>query len=339
MSDIFDQIRDDAHLWRARVDEGLDETERVEFRKWFDADYRHSEAYAEAELFWSAAALPGFEKDLLGTLGAKKDKPSRNDDPRLEDARSDYNTRSRWPDVSVAALALAASVAIAVFMGVPGIFLQNNPIEVQRFASQPGETTVITLPDRTRITLAPASELELALSETRRLTRLTKGGAFFDVTSNPKRPFEVESKLANVLVTGTRFDMQLGTNTVDVSVGKGSVLVSAKDKEEGSQALLVLQAVRFDGTEGFGTVREIYPAEFAAWRGGLLTYDNMTLNAVAQDVARYVEKPISVDKSVGGRIVNGTFNARDIDGLFRSLEEGMKVRVIEDDDTIRIAPR
>jgi ferric-dicitrate binding protein FerR (iron transport regulator) len=91
-----------------------------------------------------------------------------------------------------------------------------------------------TLPDGTRATLRPRTELRLLAAAPLSLT-LDRGEAFFDVIPAPNRQFSVVTPDARVQVTGTQFSVKRnGTTEVQVSSGedrvgneKGEVVVPA----------------------------------------------------------------------------------------------------------------
>jgi len=86
-----------------------------------------------------------------------------------------------------------------------------------------------TLPDGTRATLRPRTELRILAAAPPSLS-LERGEAFFDVIPAPDRRFSVVTPDARVRVTGTQFSVKRNGQT-EVTVSSGEVLVG-NDKGE-----------------------------------------------------------------------------------------------------------
>lgn len=328
MAEEWSDIRAAAHLWRSRKQEGLSNKEQAEFQAWYDADPLHGTAYAEALLAWESAGLPGFEQDLKAVMAERKARQSPVDETAMYRANP-------WLGRFVAgATALAASIAIALFAGVPDQLFGPTSPTLQRFASEPGKTQTLSLPDDSRIVLGPDSILEVSMRETERRAELIEGRAFFRVASDNRRPFTVDTSFAEVTVTGTRFDLNLESDALSVAVGEGSVRV--KDNEKGSAdgdrktvSLSANQSVRVSDAHGFEDVVEIFPAEFAAWRSGVLVYRDARLRDVVRDLNRYSDLPIELDPNAEDLIFFGTFRTDNMDFVFDAMRRDLSVRVEE----------
>ncbi|MEM9086892.1 MAG: FecR domain-containing protein [Pseudomonadota bacterium] len=340
MDELEDEIRAQAHHWRTLRDEGLSQEDQRRFEQWRDADPRHAEAYAEARVFWEAAGLPGLGGKITATM-------ARQESEELQTAGGEVSQFRQSIVPRFVAGALAAAAAVAAFIAVgPDLSSFGEPsVRTERFATELGSTQVLTLPDRTRITLGPDSVLEIALSDSQRNAQLLKGSAFFNVHSIQQRPFIVGTDIIDVAVTGTKFDVQLRDENAAVAVGEGSVEVrlSGSDDEVGALGSPIRleggQRVSASLADGFGEVEEVFPAELAAWRTGRMIFSNATLVEVASELNRYVAKPISVDPSVSGLKISGTFDSAQADELLEFIQRSYPVRVIEANAERQIVPR
>lgn len=338
MSDDWPDIRAAAHLWRSRKQEGLSAEEQAEFQAWYDADPLHAAAYAEALLAWESAGLPGFEQDLKAVLAERKVRQL----PTAEPATYQANP---WLERFLAGVTtLAASVAIAIFVGVPDQLFAPEQAPAQRFASEQGKTQTLTLPDGSRIVLGPDSVLEITMAKNERRAELIEGRAFFRVASDKRRPFSVGTSFAEVTVTGTRFDIGLESDALSVAVGEGSVRVAetAASSPAGKSQTVNLsanQAVRVSSAKGLEDVFEIYPAEFAAWRSGLLVYREAQLRDVVRDLNRYSEVPIELDPQAEGLVFYGTFRTDNLDFLYDAMRRDLPVRVEQNAERVIISKK
>ncbi|KAA2239946.1 DUF4974 domain-containing protein [Chitinophaga agrisoli] len=96
-----------------------------------------------------------------------------------------------------------------------------------------GEKKVMTLPDSTRIYLAPNSELLYPESYPQsRHIQLLRGEAFFEVTKNATQPFTVAVDSLQIEVLGTSFDVQAYQQLPDwrIAVNTGKVRVSRQQQ-------------------------------------------------------------------------------------------------------------
>ncbi|MEM8919308.1 MAG: FecR domain-containing protein [Pseudomonadota bacterium] len=342
MSQVRLSIRADAHKWRARIDNGLVESEQQEFERWLDSDPRHFAAYADAESLWGKIG----QTEVMGAIAEEFRSPAPDIsswDVHVESTHRWWAESAEIINASLArivggAVTIAACMAIFFAIDGPGLLDQIGTDSAQQFATSRGQTRTINLPDRSRIVLGAASQLELELSDDARTVRLQKGDAYFDVVSNAERPFTISTGLARVEVTGTQFDIRLHEDSMDVAVGEGKVRVSSRRAgDSGSSVELTAgQAIRTTTENGFGSIVEIFPAEFAAWRSGRLIYIRSPLSEVVEEINRYASQPIILGPKVGSIEFSGTFDADNIDGLLKSIDEGSPVELVRRADQIEI---
>ncbi|GAB5518440.1 MAG: hypothetical protein RhofKO_06910 [Rhodothermales bacterium] len=130
-----------------------------------------------------------------------------------------------WSGVPATLLALV--VALAVFW--------PEPTAPAVFEATAGETSTVTLPDGSMVTLNAASTLTFAEAEGERRAVLT-GEAFFDVAHDAERPFVVETFNAEVTVLGTQFNTRAWPDDADaatqVAVQEGRVQLAHPTTEQ-----------------------------------------------------------------------------------------------------------
>lgn len=261
----------------------------------------------------------------------------------------------------VGGLALMVFVVAALSVSVPVLRQAVDPADETVIAQAPVEhATAIAeirqerLPDGSVITLGAASRITVAFSETERRVTLLAGEAFFDVESDPSRPFFVEALGSVTRVVGTKFDVRLRSNTVSVAVAEGEVNVGrlihsgteASDPVvEAAASLTAGQAITLpvslegenDGTAPEAQpvpvqVTEINAADVATWREGRLTYVDARLADVVADLNRYYEGEIILgDDEVGEIAFTATpraNDAADIDRFLRAMDSQLPVTLV-----------
>lgn len=130
-----------------------------------------------------------------------------------------------------------------------------------------------TLPDGTRATLRPRTELRIAAAEPPSLS-LERGEAFFEVIPGAGRKFSVLTADARVQVTGTQFSVKRSDHTEvyvssgEVRVGndKGEVSVAAGNATSARKGAVPAKPKALDADRANAWRRELDPAETARFR-------------------------------------------------------------------------
>jgi transmembrane sensor len=206
-----------AAFWTARRAEGLSRYEEEQFRLWLGRSIENVEAWADADAAWRIFDDAG-DDEILAAMRS----------------HAIAAERSSWLRPQLAAAAAIVLILLAsVWLFVPDLVRDVAPgpgataAPAVIYASARGEVKVVTLPDGSRVTLDAASSVETRFTEASRPIRLLNGRAFFDVSSNPRRPFSVAAGDREVLALGTRFDVRLRPGELTVTLVEGRVKISA----------------------------------------------------------------------------------------------------------------
>nr|WP_246623537.1 FecR domain-containing protein [Sphingomonas colocasiae] len=282
---------------------------------WRDADPAHDAAFWRAWTTWSGA----------GRTAIAADESWRAEAAAL---RSGWRPRARRWIWIAAPVGLAASVALA--LGIPNL---TRPAAIE-IATRVAETRVVALADGSRVTVGGRSGIEARVDATGRRVELARGQAFFEVAHDPARPFVVVAGDAEITVRGTRFDVRLVGDDVQVSVLEGKVevrrrgllsLLSAGAPDAvltgGQKSELAPQAGAFAPAAPAATV----PGE---WRSGRLYYADAPLSEILADAARYSAARIEASSpAIGAMSLTMSYRAGDDEGLRHAIEAALPVRV------------
>lgn len=192
-----------------------------------------------------------------------------------------------------------------------------------------GEVREITLPDGTRVMLASASAIDVRFDASSRLLVLLAGEILVTTTHDPdpaQRPFRVQGRHGTVRALGTRFTLRQEEHTSRVAVFEGAVEVRLAHAPE--------RPVRV--ATGYGAVFSAdivqsaapVPASAAAWSKGVLVADNMRLDTLVAELARYRPGLLRCDPVVAGLAVNGVFSLRDTDRALHNLALALPVQIV-----------
>jgi transmembrane sensor len=300
-----------AAFWTTRRAEGLAAYEEEQFRLWLAQNSDNAEAWADAERAWQS--FDGAEDDEI--LAAMRSHA-------LAAERSSWFRPQLAGAAAVVLLLLASALLILpnfVRDAEPGADGSAAPAIV--YASAKGEVKVVTLPDGSRVTLDAASSVETRFTDASRALRLLRGRAFFDVSSNPRRPFSVAAGDREVLALGTEFDVRLRPEELTVTLLEGSVKISAPGL---AGSTILKPGQQFVERGGIARVRsgEAPVDEVLGWQQGYVTFDDHTLAAAVAEINRYSRRQLVVrDQGVAALRVTGRFRSGDAERFGRTVGE------------------
>ncbi|MBS0421322.1 MAG: FecR domain-containing protein [Proteobacteria bacterium] len=272
------------------------------FSAWLAASTANFEAYALCELTWelsasaaagmtaSPAALPWYRRPLVR-----------------------------------AAAAAAALVAFGVLT-----FIQLTRPGVSKWQTQPGQQLSVSLQDGSHITLNTRSSVEVRMSHSRRVVRVLEGEVFFDVARDRLRPFAVQTALGSVRAVGTRFDVLLDSQHLEVNMEEGKVLIrSAAAGGQESMATAGMRATLLPGSPR----PEVAAADLNRienWRAHRVEFDRVPLGEALQELSRYTPVPIRAGSPEVARImISAVLKTGDVDALRATLKGAFGLRVVE----------
>lgn len=311
-----------AHWWIVLHEDSCTREDREAFAAWVRRSPERVEAYLRVNM-------------LMGTLQSKHRKWS--DTPAAELIRAARASsaeiipmapsrpvpRAPRPQPSSSSRMFTyASVAAICCVLVVAWFLWTP----QRFQTEIGEQRSVLLGDGSLITLNTASEIEVKLTDGRRLIRLVRGEALFEVAHDSQRPFDVDTGKAIVRAVGTRFniDRRADRTTVSVVQGKVQVMTAPPNKAqtpshdtpaaEAPSAEFLVEAQRLVVTEA-GMSEPEHIADIApvtAWTQRQLVFENRSLAEVAEEFNRYNRQHILIESPrLRTQSVTGVFQAND----------------------------
>lgn len=295
----------DAADWilRRREDDFSPE-ERQALQDWLDGDPENLRAYKTAE-------------QLLGD--AKK---AIDSDPAL----TSFETKPAGGRKAAARTVLGLAVIAGAFLYFDG------PMRLQAdVISGVADLPLIELEDGSSVHMNAGSAIAVDYTGRVRTVRLLRGEAFFEVASDPDRPFRVEAGAAQVTALGTAFDIRRGSEQTEITVTHNAVLVEVG--EAGLEPLRLKEGQRIDYSGAAGRLGEITAkdAETAlAWRRGLLVLDNAKLSYVIEEIQRRFSGRIVIASSgLADRRISGTIAIADTRAALAFLEQALDLNAIE----------
>lgn len=275
--------------------ESADEACRARFQAWLAASPEHAAAFERAQRSW--------QSPLLG-LAAQ----------RLDTARQAAVVRPRRLRRY---LAVAASVLLLLTVTVQSDMLLDLRAD---HVTAVGQRQSLDLPDGSHVTLNTDSAFSSQMDGKRRVANLLRGEAYFDVTPDHSRPFEVNAGPIQVSVLGTAFAVRYQGDEAWVSVEHGAVEVHAR--RDGARIQLEDgDSIRI-GPDGIGQRERGGSADRFAWVQGRLVFDDQPLGDVLAELRRYYPGWIvSADPRLNGVRVTGNYRLNDPLSVVRSLAQ------------------
>lgn len=263
-----ERASDEAAEWLIRLREAPgDQDTKARFAAWRAAAPAHETAWTEvSEAF-----------DLIGEPLARRPQAASRPVP---------SPRRR---LAHRLLAAGAGIALAVFAAA--LFLPGWMLRLEAdFATAAGEWREVRLADGSVIELAPLSGIDVSLKQERRDVRLLAGQAFFRVTPDPARPFQVEARDVRAIVLGTEFEVRLDGTGAAVAVAEGRVRV---DHGTVSRVLVGGHWLQVDAAGGLRDgVRS--SSEIGLWRHGEIVAHDQPISDVVNELRPYFNGAIVI---------------------------------------------
>ena len=186
------------------------------------------------------------------------------------------------------------------------------------------DMTDLVLPDGTDVTLSPGSSLSYKMKD-RREVRM-EGKAFFDVTRDEARPFEVDADGAFVRVLGTEFMVDVSDeDAAKVYVQDGKVLFARNEKAEGVVLTKGMSAT-LEAEADVPVMDEKPDANSIAWQRGTFIFDHTPLKDVLDCLSGYYH--VSFAATDLSKELSGEFAADDLDLIIELIESALDVTII-----------
>lgn len=286
---IPDSIKAQAASWLARLQaEDRSPSDIAAWQAWVEADPRHRQAFAEATELW----------ELGGAV-------------RLDVREHETLVRRR---------AVLAGLVVAVTGATAGggLWWRGRP---RRYETAVGEQRTVRIADGSSLMLDTRTSLTVAIDDKRRLVELLAGRAFFQVRTDPLRPFVVKAAGHQMVAMGTAFDVTRHSEKVSVVMLDGQLaLAPAKATDSSSPAIYLKTGERAVMDGGQAVIEEADLKHLTAWHKGRLIFESQPLSEAVAEMNRYCTIPIVIESDALGAIrIHGVYRTNDPEAFARSV--------------------
>jgi transmembrane sensor len=176
-----------------------------------------------------------------------------------------------------------------------------------------GEIRRVSLPDGSVATLGPDSAIAVDFAAQRRRIELLAGMSFFDVASEPQRPFSVQTAELTVTALGTAFDVSSDAGILSVAVDHGVVETRAPSSPLATGARLQAgEWVTFDRSTHAVERGSREASQIASWRDNFIIAEKEAVSALVARIGRWIPgRIVMADPFIGAQRVSGIFDLND----------------------------
>lgn len=218
---------------------------------------------------------------------------------------------------------LVAAVTLLFFFSTAFFFYYANNHASEYYTLLTDEhKSNFTMEDGTVITLNKNSRLSYSdkYGKSNREVKL-EGEAYFEVTKDPSKPFQVEMNGASIIVLGTHFNVKADTESDDIT----ATLVEGSIRFEGAEQKIEMtpnQQLTFNRSSKKVDVKQVDTDIFTSWKDGLLKYKSISFIELIEELKHVYQVQIEIDAEELMKPtvrVSGTFSRE------QSIEQILKV--------------
>jgi ferric-dicitrate binding protein FerR (iron transport regulator) len=292
--------------------------EYKELHQWIEASKENFAVVQQYKNIWDNSE----DKEKLKMIDVNK---SYQNVIKRVDKKSSFSTIWKyWRNIAaILLIPLIAGNIMYLLIGSDDSVKEEKPVYNEIYASF-GTRSAIKLPDGSSLWLNSGSSLRYPdkfMDDERRV--FLNGEAYFEVESNPKKPFIVETSSVSVRATGTKFNVSGydNDNETDVTLVSGKVEVKMTDDlfNQNTSELKENQHLTFIKNEGTSSIITGDTYKYVSWKDGKLIFRDEPMSYVVKKLCQVFNVDIELQ---GDELQNYRYRATFKD---ESLEEILKL--------------
>ncbi|MDC6361286.1 MULTISPECIES: FecR family protein [Flavobacteriaceae] len=195
-----------------------------------------------------------------------------------------------------------------------------------------GKKFDLVLSDGTSIKLNAGSTIKYPVQFVETTKRVVQiwGEAFFDVTKDEARPFQVIANNVQVEVLGTKFNVSSYPEDDDIStvLVEGSVKLSSNSAktEENSFMIVPNQKASWNKENATMTIEEVETDIYTSWINGRIIFKNIPFKNIRKKLERrYNVTIINNNKALDEKFYNASFDIETIEQVMKAFKENYSI--------------
>ena len=298
-----DALADAVHWYIKLTSEDVTDAEKQAWEVWLNQSAAHHQAWER--ILQKLSLFESLPADIGVTVLAR--------------ASSKVNTHRRD---ALKFLGLMAVVAVPAAYLYKEALLGSNDYD---YSTRVGERKTVTLPDGTVLVLNTNTAVTMAASSQARTLTLHRGEILVQTghAGVDGRPLMVNTVFGNILPLGTQFNVRHFDHLTRITLFEGRLQLTAK---EGAQ--LVMKPNQ--EVDMFATHIHLHSENSllsAAWQNGYLQADNLALQSLIEELARYRSGFLLCHPDVREMKVSGAYSVDDIDASLNSLTQTFPLKI------------
>ncbi|MCS3798660.1 FecR family protein [Niastella sp. OAS944] len=227
-----------------------------------------------------------------------------------------------------------------------------NAVEYNLLSTPKGGQYFLELPDGSKVWLNAASSIRYptAFNNKERLVELT-GEAYFDIKKNQNIPFRVHFTSSSkdggdregvIEVMGTQFNVNAynDESTIRTTLLEGKVKIASSDKNTailmpGQQAQIKNTSI---GNGHIRVVNDVDTEEAIAWKNGLFYFDNVDIQAIMRQLARWYKVQVIFKGKIPARRFAGQVSRNSNLSQVLKILELSKIHFTVEGDVVTVVP-
>ncbi len=234
---------------------------------------------------------------------------------------------------------IAAVIIIPLFLLTAYLVIKQSGMYdqnvYQKLTVPYGMVSEVNLPDGSNVWLNGGSSLKYPIHFTKgkRQVELT-GEGYFEVESDPGNPFLVETASAEIMATGTAFNINACENDSIVAVTLSKGIVNIAFGNSRSVSLKPGDHIRLNRNTLRCTLRQTDPYKWYAWKDGLMIFRDDPLSYVFKRLEQTFNIEIVIkEPDILEALYHATFEGESLNEILRLLEKSAPIHFIHLDRT------
>lgn len=320
----------EAASWMAQLDNGpLSSSDKLGLAEWMGRSPRHAQALRHLARVWEGLDL-AIDEALCDS------KPV-----------SFNSVMKSWfvvrPAHFFASVTASIAFCLAMFVMAQPMFTQSDQTQFHVYQVGKGDKSSQELTDGSVIHLNTDTTVEVKYTKDSRTLRLLRGEAFFEVSHDSSRPFDVYVGEGRVQALGTAFSVKIAGENIDVIVTEGKIRfdrvedIAEKTLDEVERSVKIDTPIFMEAGQAIAiedevqkvvVIDEIALKKELAWRNGEMIFSGDTMEAVVEEMNRYSEKTIIISNvNLRSYRISGTFKSDNIKAVLEALEISYGIKV------------
>jgi transmembrane sensor len=237
----------------------------------------------------------------------------------------EYNNILRIPKIYyrvAAAILFLTSVSFYVIdQNIKGSENVQQPIAQIVKENPKGQKTKIILPDGSKVWLNSESRLEYPSVFTGKRQVSLRGEAFFEVTENPNKPFEVFSNGVLTTALGTSFNINaFEENSVVVGLVTGKISVETNNTLKEDRVFANPgEMVVYNANSRFLNVQHYANLDFMQWTNRIIVFKRANYQQIKKKLERWYDVTINVKNADKKMTFTGEFENESLELILERM--------------------